>query len=121
MTREGRKILEFDVGKVKDGTCVIVKGEGGTRFAVCREGSKIKIYLVVEEDLSPMTNMTNLVVIGQEVLSKYEVRNDGKLQEIREALARARTIEAKRGHLYEIDDGVFVGVDRKGRLRIYLA
>lgn len=61
-----------------------------------------------------------IVPISRETLSKYEIKDNRKIREIHEAMKKAKTIKAKRGVLYEIDDGVFIGVDRKGRLRIYL-
>jgi len=78
-----------------------------------------RVAVIFQEQ--PLLPMSNLVIVSREVLSKYEVKDDGKIREIREALTKAKSVEAERGVLYEIDDGVFVGVDREGRLRIYLA
>jgi len=44
------KVLEIDVNELKDGTCKIVKGFQKSKFAVCREGDKIKIYPVTLEE-----------------------------------------------------------------------
>ena len=60
------------------------------------------------------------MTISREILNKYEVKDDEKIREIWEAFKKAKFIKAEKGVLYEINDGVFVGVDREGRLRIYL-
>ena len=49
--KEQRKLLfEINLNTLKEGTCHIKKAETGEKFAVCREGEKIKIYPVVSED-----------------------------------------------------------------------
>ncbi len=42
-------VLEIDLNKLKDGSCRIVVAGTGEKYAVCREGKKIKIYPVIED------------------------------------------------------------------------
>ncbi|MEM2704308.1 MAG: hypothetical protein ABIM44_08190 [candidate division WOR-3 bacterium] len=61
-----------------------------------------------------------LIPISKETLSKYEVKDRDKMIKIHEALTKAKSVKMEKGFLYEVDKGVFVGIDKEGRLRIYL-
>jgi len=48
--RKRKTVLEFDIKDIRDGVCILfTNSRSGERFAVCREGTRIKIYPVAEE------------------------------------------------------------------------
>jgi len=55
------------------------------------------------------------------VSEMQEIKDDEIRRKILDAMSKAKTIKAEKGQLYEIGEGIFVGMDKKGRFRIYIA
>lgn len=92
----------------------------GTCFAKSPEGIKLGLDYC-PQDTQADREEVHEITITKEMLRKYEIKDEKEIQKIYEAMGKAKTIKMKKGALYKIYDGVFIGVDRKGSLRIYLA
>lgn len=54
------------------------------------------------------------------LLEKYKVTDEREKQRILESIEKANKIKLEKGFFYEIDDGILIGVNRDGKLMVYI-
>ena len=54
------------------------------------------------------------------LMRKYIITDENEKRRILESMKKARSITLGRGVLYEIDNGVFIGMSKDGKLQLYL-
>jgi len=55
-----------------------------------------------------------------ELLKKYIVRDERERQKILEEMEKADKIKLEKGHFYEVEEGMLIGMSKDGRLLVYL-